>query len=102
MIYNSEKGNKKISYSLNIIALLLGLFICMSPVSAMQVERLKENNGKNYYQVTCENGMQHTIIANHAEQDFQYHYPNKGYYIKFYDMGFKSNEDFARWVCRNK
>jgi len=81
---------------------MVGHFIWISHVSAMQVESLTENNGKNYYQVTCENGMQHTIIANHVEQDFQYYYPDKGYYIKYYDIKFESNIEFAEWVCRNK
>jgi hypothetical protein len=70
-------------------------------VSAIQVKSVWPGNNKNLYQVTCDNGKQHTIIANHAEQDFQYYYPNKGYYIKYYDMDFKDLINFARWVCRN-
>jgi hypothetical protein len=58
---------------LSITAVLLGLLISMSPVSAMQ-----------------------------AEQDFQYSYPYKGYDIKYYDVGCKGNYDFAEWVCRKK
>ena len=71
-------------------------------VSAIQVKSVWPSNNKNLYQVTCDNGKQHTIIANHAEQDFQYYCPNKGYYIKYYDMDFRDLINFARWVCRNK
>ena len=72
------------------------------PVSAMQVKSLSPGNNKDLYQVTCDNGKQHTIIANHTEQNFQYYYPTKGYYIKYYDIEFKDLYDFAEWICRNK
>ena len=85
----------------SLLAVILGIFSSTSPVSAMQVESLSPDNN-NLYLVTCDNGKQHTIIANHAKQDFQYFYPNKGYYIKYYDFEFKEPYDFAKWVCRNK
>ena len=72
------------------------------PVSLMQVKSISPGNNKNLYQVICDNEKQHTIIANHADQDFQYYYPNKGYYIKYYDIEFKDLYGFAEWVCRNK
>jgi len=81
---------------------MVGHFIWISHVSAMEIESLTKNNINHHYLVTCDNGEQHKIIANHLEQDFKYYYTDKEYYIKFYDMGFKTNEDFARWVCRNK
>ena len=71
-------------------------------VSTIQVKPVLPGNNKNLYQVTCDNGKQHTIIANQAEQDFQYYHPNKGYYIKYYDTDFKDLIYFARWICRNK
>jgi hypothetical protein len=86
----------------SLLTIILGVFSSTSPVSAMQVKSLSPGNYKNLYQVTCDNGKQHTIIANHAEQDFQYYYPNKRYYIKYYDIEFKDLYDFAEWVCRNK
>jgi len=87
---------------LSLLGVLVCVFFSTSPVSAMQVKPLSPGYDKNLYQVTCDNKEQHTIIANHAEQDFQYYYPNKGYYIKYYDIGFKGLYDFAEWVCRNK
>ncbi len=71
-------------------------------VSAVQTRPLALDNNRDIYLVTCDNGKKHTIIANPAEQDFQYYYPNKGYYIKYYDMEFQDRKDFAAWVCRNK
>ena len=87
---------------LSLLGVLVCLFFIINPVSAMQVKPLSQGYDKNLYQVTCDNRKQHTIIANHAEQDFQYYYSNKGYYIKYYDIGFKGLYDFAEWVCRNK
>jgi hypothetical protein len=84
------------------MAALIGLLANMSPVFAMQLEHLSEGDGKGLYRVTCNDGQQHKIIADHAEQDFQYYYPDKGYYIKYYDIKFKNNNEFAEWVCRNK
>ena len=89
-------------YLFFISAVLLSVFLSFSKVSAIQVKPLSPGNDKNLYQVTCDNKEQHTIIANHAEQDFQYYYPNKGYYIKYYDIDFKDLYDFAEWICRNK
>ena len=68
----------------------------------MQIKPLSPGNDKNLYQIICDNGKQHTVIADDSKQDFQYYYPGKGYYIKYYDMVFKRNYDFAEWVCRNK
>ena len=59
-----------------------------NPASVMQVRPLSQGINKDLYQVTCDNGKQHTFIADLAEQNFQYYYPNKGYYIKYYDMEF--------------
>lgn len=73
-----------------------------SPVSAMQIKSLSPDNNKDLYQVTCGTGKQHIVIANHGEQDFQYYYQNKGYYIKYYDIEFIDLYDFAEWVYRNK
>ena len=70
--------------------------------STLQIKSLSPRNNKDLYQVTCDNGKQHTIIANDAEQDYQYYYPDKGYYIKYYDTDFKDLISFARWVCLNK
>ena len=70
--------------------------------STLQIKSLSPGNNKDLYQVTCNNGKQHTIIANDAEQDYQYYYPNKGYYIKYYDTDFNDLISFARWICRNK
>jgi hypothetical protein len=72
------------------------------PAYATQVKSLSPVNNKILYQVTCDNGNQHTIIANHADQDFQYYYSDKGYFIKYYDMEFEGLDEFAEWVCRNK
>jgi hypothetical protein len=67
----------------------------------MKIEPLSSHNGNNHYLVTCDNGREHTVIADHVENNFQYYYRNKGYYIK-YDIEFKGYYDFAEWVCRNK
>lgn len=85
-----------------LLAVILGIFYNANPASAIQTKSLSPDNNNNLYQVTCDNGKQHTIIANHAEKDFQYYYPQKGYYIKYYDIEFKDLKDFAEWVCRNK
>jgi len=71
-------------------------------VSTMQIKYLLHDHNKNLYQVTCDNGKQHTIIFNPAEQDFRYYSPQKGAYMKYYDIKFKDLIYFARWVCRNK
>jgi hypothetical protein len=92
----------KTCYLFRILVVIVVHLIWISIVSATEIESLTENNIKHQYHVTCKNGEQHRIIANHSEQDFQYHYPDKEYYIKFYDMEFETVEDFARWVCRNK
>lgn len=94
--------NKIKRHFFSLLAVILGVFSGTGSVSAMQAVSLAPGNSKNLYQVTCDNGEKHTIIANHAEQDFQYYYPNKGYYIKYYDIEFKDLYDFAEWVCRNK
>ena len=86
----------------SLLTVILGVFSSTNLASAIQTKFLSPENKKNLYQVTCDNGKQHTIIANHAEQDFQYYYPTKGYYIKYYDIEFKDLYDFAEWVCRNK
>ena len=86
----------------SLLAAILGVFSSTNPSSAIQAKSLLPGNNKNLYQVTCDDGKQHTIIANHDEQDFQYYYPTKGYYIKYYDIEFKDLDDFAEWVCRNK
>ena len=86
----------------SLLTVILGVFSSTNLASAIQAKSLSPENKKNLYQVTCDNGKQHTIIANHTEQDFQYYYPNKGYYIKYYDIEFKNLYDFAEWVCRNK
>ena len=57
---------------------------------------------KNLYQVTCDNGKQHTIIFNPAEQDYEYFSLNKGDFIKFYDNKFNDLIYFGRWVCKNR
>ena len=67
----------------------------------MEIKYLLQGDNKNLYQVTCNNGEQHTIIFNPAEQDFQYYSPNKKDYIKYYDVRFKNLIYFARWVCKN-
>ena len=85
-----------------LLAVMFGVFSSTNPASAIQTKYLSPGNNKHLYLVTCDNEKQHTIIANHAEQDFQYYYPNKGYYIKYYDIEFKDLYDFAEWVCRNK
>ena len=97
-----DEMNKMNRCFFSLLAVILGVFSCTNPVSAIQAKSLSPGNNKNLYLVTCDNGKQHTIIANHAEQDFQYYYPNKGYYIKYYDIEFKDLYDFAEWVCRNK
>ena len=102
MIYNRNEMNMKRSYFLSLLGVLVCVFCSTSPVFAMQIKPLSPGNDKNLYQITCDNGKQHTVIADHTEQDFQYYYPGKEYYIKYYDMGFKSKYDFAEWVCRNK
>jgi len=102
MIYNGNEMNMRRSCFLSLLSVLIYVFCSTDPVSAMQIKPLTTGDEKNLYQVTCDNGKQHTIIADHAEQDFQYYYPGKDYYIKYYDMEFKSNYDFAEWVCRNK
>ena len=85
-----------------LLTVILGVFYSTNPASAIKTKSLSPDNTKNLYQVTCDNGKHHTIIANHGEHDFQYYYPNKGYYIKYYDIEFKDLYDFAEWVCRNK
>jgi hypothetical protein len=72
------------------------------PVSAIKLEPLSAGRNQSLFQVTCDNGEQHTVIANPAEHDFQYYYPNKKYYIKYYDLDFLDRKDFAAWICRNK
>ena len=89
-------------YFFALLAVMLGSFSSINPASAIQAESQSPGNNKNLSLVPCDNEKQHTIIANHAEQDFQYYYPNKGYYIKYYDIEFKDLYDFAEWVCRNK
>ena len=68
----------------------------------MHAKSLSTGSNKSLYRVTCDNGKQHVAITNHAEQDFQYYYPNKGYYIKYYVIEFKDFYGFTEWVCRNK
>ena len=77
-------------------------FYNSQPASAILAKPLSTDNSKKLYQVTCDNGKKHTVIANHTEKDFQYYYPQKGYYIKYYDIEFKDLNDFVEWVCRNK
>jgi hypothetical protein len=98
----NKKLNKMNRYFFSLLAVMLGVFTNTNPASAIQAKSLSPGNNKSLYQVICDNGKQHTIIANHAEQDFQYYYPTKGYYIKYYDIEFKDLYDFAEWVCRNK
>jgi len=71
-------------------------------ISNIQIKYLLQDNNKNLYQVTCNDGKQHTILFNPAEQDFQYYSPNKGDYIKYNNIEFKDLIFFGRWVCRNK
>ena len=97
-----EEMHKMNRCLVSLLAVILGVFSNTNPVSAIQAKSLSPGHNNNLYQVTCDNGKQHTIIANHAEKDFQYYYPNKGYYIKYYDIEFKDLYDFAEWVCRNK
>ena len=97
-----EERHKMNRCLVSLLAVILGVFSNTNPVSAIQAKSLSPGHNNNLYQVTCDNGKQHTIIANHAEKDFQYYYPNKGYYIKYYDIEFKDLYDFAGWVCRNK
>ena len=85
-----------------VLIFILGVFFSTSPSSTIQTNSLSPGKNKNIYQVTCDNGKQHTVIANPIEDDFQYYYPNKGYYIRYYDIAFKKLDDFAEWVCRNK
>ena len=84
------------------LTVLFGVFFSINLVFAIQVKSLSGKNSNDLYQVTCENDKQHTIIANSVEQDFQYYYPDKGYYIKYYSLELKDVYDFAEWVCRNK
>ena len=103
---------KEVLQKLFLAIVLISLFIsgCVATstasstkhVSTIQVKSVWQSNNKNLYQVTCDNGKQHTVIANFAEQDFQYYSPNKGYYIKYYDIDSKDLINFARWVCRNE
>lgn len=86
----------------SLLAVMLGIFSSTNAVFAMEVKSLSPGNNKNLYQLTCDNGKEHTIIASPAEQEWQYYYPDKNYYIKYYDMEFKDLYDFAEWVCRNK
>ena len=85
-----------------LLVIMLGVFSLANPVFAIQVEPLPSDIKKDRYRLTCDSGKVHIIVANYPEQDFQYYYQNKGYYIKYYDIGFKSLYDFAEWVCRNK
>ena len=89
-------------YLFSIFLFMLCFFSSTNAVSAMELKSLSPGNNKNLYHLTCDNAKQHTIVANQAEQNFEYYYPSKGYYIKYYDMEFKSPYDFAEWVCRNK
>ena len=68
----------------------------------MQIKYLLQGDNKNLYQVTCNNGKNHTIIFNPAEEEFQYYSPIKRDYIRYNNIKFKDLIYFARWVCRNK
>ena len=94
--------NKVNLYFFSVFLCMLCIFFSTNAVSALEVKSLLPGNNQNLYQLTCNNGKQHSIFASNAEQDFKYYYPNKGYYIKYYDMEFKGPNDFAEWVCRNK
>ncbi len=103
-----KKVDQKLFPAIALIPLLLPGYISASTiygndhVSAMQVKPISEDDKENLYRVACDNGKQHTIMANITKQDFQYHYPDKGYFIKYYDIGFEDLYAFADWVCRNK
>ena len=68
----------------------------------VDIKYIVQGHNKNLYQVTCDNGKQHTIIFNPEEQDYLYFSPNKENYIKYSDIKFNDLIYFGRWVCKNK
>jgi hypothetical protein len=72
------------------------------PDAVFTMKSLSAGKKPGHYEVTCASGNQHRVVASHAEQDFQYYYPDKEYYIKYYDLEFTDLHEFAEWVCRNK